>query len=100
MAHQRPAHRQHLLFAAGEGPRQLAAPLPEAREPPQHIGHVLFHLVLIPAEIGPHLQVFGDGHLGKDVAAFGDMGHPHGDDLVGFGGQQLGPLKEIGRAHV
>ena len=33
-------------------------------------------------------------HLGKDMAALRHVGHPHGDDPVGLGGQQFLPLQE------
>ena len=62
MAHQRPAHSQHLLLAAGHGARQLFAALLQAGEQGEH-------LFLVGGDggsglgVGAHIKVLVHRHV-------------------------------------
>ena len=75
MAHQRPAHGQHLLFAAGEGSGHLLIPL---FQPGKEFVHHLQVLLNAAAFLGKcaHLQVFLDRHLQKDPPALRNQARP------------------------
>ena len=73
-AHQGPAHRQHLLLAAGQGVAPLAAPLLEAREEGEDLLQVALN-VTIPAHVGRQAQIFQDRQVAEDAPAFRDQGH-------------------------
>lgn len=44
---------------------------------------VLFDALLVGAQEGAELEVFGDRQPGEDVASLGGVGEAQGDDLVG-----------------
>ena len=37
---------------------------------------------VVAAEVSAEFEVFLDGHVGEDAAAFGDVGNAEGDDAV------------------
>ena len=84
MAHQRPPHGQHLLFAAGKGSGSLTAALLEPGETFIYPFQSRCNLA-VGAGIGAHLQIFFHAHLRKNPAAFRHMGQPLGDDFMGNG---------------
>ncbi len=66
LRHERPAHGDHLLLAAGERPRELRAPLVEEREERVHA------LELLPevrpwAQVRPHLEVLEHRHRAEQA---------------------------------
>ena len=73
-AHQRAAHGQHLLLAAGHGASQLVAALFEAGKDGKHLVDVGLNTGFVVPDVGAHLQVFNDGHAGKHAAPFGHHG--------------------------
>ena len=81
MAHQRTAHGQHLLLAAGEGAGNLLAAFLQAGE----LGEYGFNVRRIGLARGEsaHFQVFHYRHLQKDAAAFGHLSQAHLHDFVG-----------------
>ena len=80
-AHQRAADGEHLLFAAGERARHLAAALLQARELREHFFQVLVHAGAA-AGIGAHLQILLYGHLQEDAPALRHLGQAALHDLV------------------
>ena len=82
MAHESPAHGQHLLLAAGEGARHLAAALLQPGEEAEHHLQVLGDAG-VALGVGAHLQVLLHAHLQEDPPSLGDLGQAHLHDLVG-----------------
>lgn len=68
--HQGAADGQHLLFAAGHGAGTLVGPLAQAREEVEGVLQAGLDLFAVLEETA-HLQVLGDGHVGKDAPALG-----------------------------
>ena len=73
--HQGAADGQHLLFAAGHGAGALVGPLAQAREEVERMFQAGLDLFAVLEET-THLQVLGDGHVGKDAPASGEMAMP------------------------
>ena len=82
VAHQRAAHGQHLLFAAGHGAGQLLAAFLQA-------GEQLKDLFLVGGNggvglgVGTHVQIFFHGHVQEHMASFGNMGKARFHDFMG-----------------
>ena len=79
--HQRAAHRQHLLFAAGERSCCLLVPLLEPRKQTEHALDVIADRRAIAAGVRAHRQVFLDGERAKNSATFRDHGQALADEL-------------------
>ena len=88
-AHQRPAYGQHLLFAAGEGARQLPVPLFQPGEERIDPLEILCDLRLVPAEIGPQLQVLQHRQVGEYPPSLGTHGDTLADNPVNGLAQKL-----------
>ena len=89
MAHQRAAHRQHLLLAAGQRAGLLVTAFLQTGE--QAVDHVevLLEVRLVLQAERAHLQVLFDAHACEDVAPFRNVRHTEGHDLVVVGFQQI-----------
>ena len=83
LGHQRAAHGEHLLLAAGEGAGGLLAAFSEDREEVVGALDVLLDARLVVAEEGAELEVLLDRQPGEDVPSLGGVGEAEGDDLVG-----------------
>ena len=89
MAHQRAAHREHLLLAAGQCAGFLVATFLQTRE--QTVDHIKIPLkarLVLQAERA-HFEVLLNAHARKDVTAFGNVSHAEGHDFVAVGFQQV-----------
>lgn len=82
--HQRPGHRQHLLFPAAKGAAVLIPALFENGKKGIDVVNVLFDFFLIPAHEGAHIEIFPDGQHWKYVAPFGNLTDSQLDNLVGL----------------
>ena len=74
---ERAGDREHLLLAAGHGPRELVAPLGEDREEFVDPG-----VVTDAPGVGAERQVLRDGHAGEELALLGHDRDAARDDLV------------------
>ena len=82
LAHQRAAHREHLLLAAGERAALLGDALLEAREELEDVVEVGLDLVLVLAQERAHLEVLHDGHAREDATTLGNLDDAlAGDDV-------------------
>ena len=82
-AHECAAHGQHLLLAARHGAGQLVFAFFEARKNTEHHVNVVGDFRLVFADVGAHLQVFGDGHAREDAAAFRHHGQAFAHQVPG-----------------
>jgi hypothetical protein len=85
-AHQGPADRDHLLFAAGQRSRSLAGALGQPREQVQDEVEVAAELglaALLEQFVAAHFQVFADRQRCEDAPAFGHQHDAAVDDAVG-----------------
>ncbi len=82
--HQRAADCQHLLFAAGQQPGRLGAPLLQDREIAVDHLHVGGDAGFVMPRHGAELKVVLDGLLGEGAAAVGHVGHAEADDVLGL----------------
>ena len=80
VGHQGAAHGQHLLLAAGKGTGHLLAPFLQAGELLKNALHIGVDIAALPGE-SAHIQVFLNGHLQEDTAAFGNQSQTLGDHL-------------------
>ena len=94
--HQRPAHGQHLLLAAGERAGQLPAALLQTGEQLVDPLEVLLDLRLVLAQVCADLQVLHHRQVRKDPAPLGAHGDAGRDDLVDGLAQQLLAVPEDG----
>ena len=83
------AHRQHLLFPAGEGPRQLPAPFPQAGEELVDPLQILLNLRLVPAQIRADFQVFQGRQVREHPPPLRAHGDARADDVVNGFAQQF-----------
>ena len=74
MAHQRAAHGQHLLLAAGQGAGILLHALLQAGKMREHHVQILLRFGAAAAGISAHFQVFHHRHGGEYAAAFRHLG--------------------------
>src|SRR5437588_600981 len=80
LRHECPAHRDHLLLAAGERPGELPPPLLQQREERVHPLEVLpFRAAL---EVRAHLEVLLDGHGREEPPVLGHDRHPARDAVA------------------
>ena len=82
IGHQRAADRQHLLFAAAHGARDLGGAFAQAREQPEHLLAPCGFAVARAPRIGAEQQIFLHRQVAEDAAAFGHQRQPAFDDLV------------------
>ena len=80
--HQRAAHGQHLLLAAGKGPGDLVAALPQPGEAVERVLQICPGEFL--ADISAHFQILLHRHLQEDPAALRHMGQALGQELIGL----------------
>ena len=73
LAHEGAADGEHLLFAAGKGAGDLFVAFLEAREGGVDEFEIAFYAGLIVAEECAEFEIFADGEIGEDHAAFGDL---------------------------
>ena len=83
MGHQSPGHGQHLLLAAGEGARNLLAPLLQPGEVIEYHLQVLSGNLFI--DVSAHFQVLLDGHLLENPPSLGDVSQTGAQQLKGLG---------------
>ena len=81
LRHERSAHGEHLLLAAGERTGDLLAALFEARKALVDVRDTRFNGG-IGLGVSAHFEVILDRHLQKDVAAFRNLRKTVLDDLV------------------
>ena len=81
LRHERSAHGEHLLLAAGERTGDLLAALFEAREALVDVRNARFNGG-VRLGVSAHFEVILDRHLQKDVAAFRNLRKTVLDDLV------------------
>src|SRR5579859_3372753 len=81
--HQRARHRQHLLLAARERTRLLAAALPESREITVHALDVRLEGRLVFARVPAQAQVLLGAEVRKGAAAIGHVRDPEAHDVLG-----------------
>ena len=93
MAHQRAAHGQHLLLAAGKGTGNLFAALFQAGKALVDIFDIGFDGGIGLGK-GAHFQVFLHRHLQKDVTPLRDLRHPLLDDFVRGDSAQILAVKQ------
>ena len=82
VAHKGAGHGQHLLLAAGKGPRNLLATLFQTGEVGEHrlqifLGHILF-------DVSAHFQIFLNRHLLENPPSFRDVRQTGTQKLIGF----------------
>ncbi len=80
--HQGTPHREHLLLPAGEGFGQLLLPLEQAWETGKDLINFLKDSAFVVADVGAHLEIFENGHIGKDPPSFRNLGDSAFDDFV------------------
>ena len=93
LAHERAAHREHLLLAAGERAGDLTAALLQAREALVNVRDARLDGG-IGLRVRAHLQILLHGHLLEDVASLGDLRQTVLDDLVRRNALEVMALKE------
>ena len=83
LAHQRPAQRQHLPFAAGQCSRKLRAPLGQPREQRIDIVQRSGYGPVAPAKAAEcaQLQVVADAHFREQFAPLGHQAESVGDSV-------------------
>lgn len=81
-AHEPARYGKHLLFASRERPAQLVAPLGEPGEQLEDVIHILSDTSLVLPEVGPHVEILGDGHVGEYPPALRDLYDPEREDPV------------------
>src|SRR3954468_4553282 len=92
MSHERAADRDHLLLAAGEGPRALLLSFREPGKERVDAFEVAAELRAVTALEGAHLEVLEHGHAGEHPAALGLPADAEPPDLVrGGSGDVLAP---------
>ena len=83
LAHQRTAHGQHLLLAAGERTGGLVAALLQTRQQVKdHVEVILDGLLAVAACVRAHLQVLLHGQAAEHAAALRHLRQAQADDLV------------------
>ena len=87
--HHSAAGSQHLLLTATQSSPHLAPALLEAREERKDVLQILGNGRAVVTGVGAHIQILGDGQLGKNSAPFGYHGHALVDDLVGLVGGHI-----------
>src|SRR6185312_16380692 len=80
--HQRTGQREHLLLAAAERPRPLAAALLEPREVHEDALLVLADLRTVAARVGAEAEVLADRELRERPAALRHMRDPQPCDRL------------------
>ena len=80
---QRARDRQHLLLAARQRSRLLAAPLGEARKEAEHALEVRAHALPVGPHIGAEAQVLLDREVGERAAPVGHMRDAEPRDVLG-----------------
>src|SRR5262249_43918780 len=93
VCHQRAAHREHLLLAAGHGPALLLLALLEAREQRVDAIDVLADRLRVLAREGAHLEVLQHGHAREDAAPLRRVGDADRGDGVTGHRLDLAPLE-------
>ena len=81
LAHQSPGHCQHLLLAAGEGARDLLAPLLQPGKPLEYLLDGIFNLASGPA-VAAHFQILPNRHMLEDPSSLRAKSHAQGNDPV------------------
>ena len=82
LGHQRAAHREHLLLAAGHRARLLRLALLQAREQLEDALEVVADLGVVGAGERAELEVLAHGHAREAVAALGRLRDAQLDDLL------------------
>src|SRR6266545_4155467 len=72
LAHERPPDGAHLLLAAGEAPRDLPAPLREARERREYLLEVPGGVLPDAGGVAAEIEVLADGELRPELAPLRD----------------------------
>ena len=93
LAHERAAHREHLLLAAGECAGDLTAALLQTREALVNVRDTRLDGG-IGLRVRAHLQILLHGHLLEDVASLGDLRQTVLNDLVRRDALEVMALKE------
>src|SRR6266511_3603371 len=75
VGHQRTTHRDHLLLAARQRPRELPATLVQQREERIHALEVLFASTALAVQVRPHLEVLEHGHRPEEASVLRDDRH-------------------------
>src|SRR5205085_5096400 len=70
LRHERPRDGHHLLLASGERPRQLAAALGQPGEELEDTPAPAGLRRVRPRQVGAHVEVLLDRHVGEELAAF------------------------------
>ena len=83
IGHERAAHGQHLLLAAGEHAAQLLSSLLQAREQFKDVFQVGGDLGFVFPLPAGKLQIFQHGKIAEDAPAFRYVGDARGDNLIG-----------------
>ena len=82
VAHERAAHGEHLLLAAGKRTGDLVLALFQTREDLIHALEVALDAVLVVAKVGADLEVFIGREVCKDLTPLRHLAHAELDDLV------------------
>src|SRR3954453_8855383 len=82
MSHERAADRDHLLLAAGEGPRALLLSFREPGKERVDAFEVAAELRAVTALEGAHLEVLEHGHAWEQLAALGRLRDAEPHDVV------------------
>ena len=80
-AHQGPAHRQHLLLAAGQRIAPLPPPLRQPGEQLEDLLQIMLNLA-VPAPVSRQAQIFQDRQVAEDAPALRDVGDAPGHPEV------------------
>src|SRR6266498_2909160 len=81
--HERPPDGEHLLLAAGEVPRELAAVPAQRREVVEDEGVVALQAGAVAAGVAAHHDVLVDGEVLEDAASLHHLEDAAADDLLG-----------------
>src|SRR6185437_8896054 len=92
--HQRAGNGQHLLLAAGQCSGLLLPTLGQPRKLLEQAVHILYHFVVIPAQIATHLKIFGDRHIREYVASFRTMRNAERKNLSRRGVRDIHTVEE------
>ena len=82
MAHQSPAHGDHLLFTAGQRAGKLASTLLQTRKQIEHHVKVGGHRRIVLDAERAHLQILLDAHAREHMTTFRNMRHAVRHDIV------------------
>ena len=97
-AHDRAAHGQHLLLAAGERARELLGALFQTREAGIDSLEIVRDRLFVLAEIRAHGKVLRNGHAREHLPALRHVRKTHGDDAAWVRLAQIVPVVDHGAA--